>query len=457
MVLKKNQIASIDVMQCDVRYAMIEGKLLMCADDVFSCVFGDSKYSHISAVKNTGDADGVEDKTEFFDIFRINERLYDYNLTANRYNANPEKYQYYIDFLNGGGLNSVVQAIEQKTSTDLGLGELPVKNIDYLNASVKKMVDVAEVEQVKAKVEEKQRAIEELEKQLDTLKTEHLQSINIKEESQKVKTELEKVRQANKQLSDTLNRIKSDKATIEQTAQCAVKEVEGIKATSQKQVEQIETLTQILAEKEVTLRESQEQIQQLKNEVTEVNVSWSETLESKMTDLAAKAEAEKQKAVAAVKDSYKRKEQNRDRLRELLTGKRIWLRLAIFVIAIFLPFTFMAVWKYIAIPTPNLFSTLAVGALCLAIAFVWDAAILVFAVNGKKKMAAFGSVFQFVFFSAKFDYLAKIFNVVGDGMYWQEFIVITCAVIYSPLLVWQVTELATKNDNNNQNITRDNV
>jgi hypothetical protein len=136
-----------------------------------------------------------------------------------------------------------------------------------------------------------------------------------------------------------------------------------------------------------------------------------------------------------------------DPLREKLMNNRIWLRIAIAVTCIFMPFTVSGLYKYINLGADgNWFVQALVLLLCIAIAAVWDSAIFLFSINGKHNLAMYGTMVQVVFFSAKFDLIKILASDCGyDGDYWQKMLVIFCAVTYSPLLLSHVASLAASN------------
>jgi hypothetical protein len=134
-----------------------------------------------------------------------------------------------------------------------------------------------------------------------------------------------------------------------------------------------------------------------------------------------------------------------DPLREALTSQRALLWATMFAILIFLPFTALNLWQYIAIKPESDAGQWAVFVLCWLIALIWDFSILLFAVNGKRNLAAVGASVLFVFMASKFDFFRMLFGGLGyDGESIQLGCVIFCIVSYTPLLLFQLTELAVK-------------
>jgi len=134
-----------------------------------------------------------------------------------------------------------------------------------------------------------------------------------------------------------------------------------------------------------------------------------------------------------------------DPLREILTSRRALLWATMFAILIFLPFTALNLWQYIAIKPEGQAGQWAVFVLCWLIALIWDFSILLFAVNGKRTLAATGAAVLFVFMASKFDFFRMLFDWFGaDGASVQLGFVIFCIVSYTPLLLFQLTELSVE-------------
>lgn len=170
------------------------------------------------------------------------------------------------------------------------------------------------------------------------------------------------------------------------------------------------------------------------------------TLSLQNADMNATIKAQKSKLEAL---EAQQKATKTDTLRGWLTNNKVMLYATILAIVVFLPFTVLNLKQYIAIPTANGFQEVALYALCVFIAAAWDFSILLFAVNGKKKLAVMGSCFQFIFIASKFNFFASYVELFGfDGAIFQKMIVITAIVVYSPVLIFQFAELAvTSNDN----------
>lgn len=201
------------------------------------------------------------------------------------------------------------------------------------------------------------------------------------------------------------------------------------------------------------LKKAFEELQQVSNEDEETN---NKLLAENLSLIASKNELE-----IAAKQFLKKIEQleaqqkatKTDTLRGWLTNNKVMLYATILAIVVFLPFTVLNLKQYIAIPTANGFQEVALYALCVFIAAAWDFSILLFAVNGKKKLAVMGSCFQFIFIASKFNFFASYVELFGfDGAIFQKMIVITAIVVYSPVLIFQFAELAvTSNDKKLQN------
>lgn len=162
------------------------------------------------------------------------------------------------------------------------------------------------------------------------------------------------------------------------------------------------------------------------------------TAENDTLNAALKAQKSKLEALEAQQTASKS-----DTLRGWLTNNKVMLYATILAICVFLPFTVLNLKQYIAIPTANTFQDIALYALCIFIAAAWDFSILLFAVNGKKKLAVMGSCFQFIFIASKFNFFASYVELLGwDGALFQKMIVVTAIVVYSPVLIFQFAELA---------------
>lgn len=196
-------------------------------------------------------------------------------------------------------------------------------------------------------------------------------------------------------------------------------------------------LQQIQAQNTELANQHQQQIQAQKQAFDQQIQATSQLLES--------SKAQAQKLQAAI-DAINTKKDLGARLREILTSSNVFMVLTICVVLAFLPFTTLAITKYINIDTGgNMFGNFGVYILCIAIAVILDTSILVFAVNGKHKLAFLGSMFQFIFFSAKFDYLSQVANLwfeAAQATQIQFFIVVSAVCIYPPLLIAQFTQLA---------------
>lgn len=132
-------------------------------------------------------------------------------------------------------------------------------------------------------------------------------------------------------------------------------------------------------------------------------------------------------------------------IRSKMTNPDVYLSSTIFLVICLIPFTFMALLKYMTISNEGWELYLSYYMVAgLSIAFDWS--ILVFTVNGKKGLANTGSIFQIIFISVHFDLLSGIFGSTA-----QEYITKLCGVIYAAILINQFSELATKTNEDNRN------
>lgn len=193
------------------------------------------------------------------------------------------------------------------------------------------------------------------------------------------------------------------------------------------------------------LLDSYSELNALNNREIEQLKLQAETAESIVSDLSKENKSIEQDLQEAQNQLQEIKEEaSVDILGAVLKKQSFKTFLTVFAIASFLPFTIMALHQYIAIETTSGAQGFAVWVLCFAIAFIWDSSILFFAVNGKKTMSRIGTLFQFVFLSAKYNFIDYIFTdfFFLNGAYWQKILVIFCIVTYSPVLINQFTELA---------------
>ena len=140
-------------------------------------------------------------------------------------------------------------------------------------------------------------------------------------------------------------------------------------------------------------------------------------------------------------------------LRGFMTNEDVYLWSTVLLVICLMPFTFLALMKYISIEGSGwklYLSYFMSGG--LSIAFDWS--ILVFTINGKKKLANIGSVFQVVFISVHFDLISGVLSgtiidshVLSQNI--QGYVTKIFAVVYAAILINQFSELSKEKNEKN--------
>jgi len=147
-----------------------------------------------------------------------------------------------------------------------------------------------------------------------------------------------------------------------------------------------------------------------------------------------------EEVVERIKEAPKVKKKEEQRpdtfLRNMLTNKDVYLWSTVLLVICLTPFTYMALLKYLSIDESGwkmYLSYFMAGG--LAVTFDWS--ILVFTMNGKKKLANIGSIFQTIFISVHFDLIKEL---IGDTT--QTYVTKIFAVVYAAILINQFSELS---------------
>jgi len=127
------------------------------------------------------------------------------------------------------------------------------------------------------------------------------------------------------------------------------------------------------------------------------------------------------------------------RLRQFVTNKDVFLWSTILLTAIFIPFTYSALSKYVTVGDGG-FWTYITPIMCLGMAIAFDWSIMVFSVNGKHKLANIGGLFQIIFISVHFDIISELHS---EDL--QTMVTKICAVVYGAILLNQFSKLSMKN------------
>ena len=393
-----------------VRYAEKEGIVFVCGNSLMEAIFGKTKkYQQLAELKEVGCDYQNERGKPYYTILKANDRLLAYNIAKKTYHEKPEDFAPYVRFVANGGMNQIAQTL----GIPANFGE--PRDLFYLGIDMLQFLkEVPEIEDPK------------------TIETAATPENSIVEQPAEIvqptveKVEKDALRWDNNEKS--LNQLFAKIDSNSKALNSFLDAFETNKSNSDANFKSIETAF---------------------NGLKEYQNAAQKAVDAALIDLKNKIETVEQKAVEIQSAKQAQSEDPQDDpLRRIFTNQKIWLRLAIVVTLIFLPFTVMGLYKHIAIPTDAWYSAFGVGLLCTAIALVWDMAIFLFTINGKKGMAIFGSLVQVVFFSAKFNFVGQIVTDMGyKGEYWQNLIVVFCAVIYSPMLLANVADLSINSKN----------
>jgi hypothetical protein len=357
--LSQSEIKSISFLESSIRVSLSEsGELLFCAEDIFSTIFGNDKYSHLKIIAESNEAQASfelgKKLFDFYNIFIINERFLNYDIPEAVFKKKAEKYEKYINFILAGGCNSILEdAIKE---FNLSQGFMPFINKDI----------------------------------------------------------------------DNLLKLEPEPEQISETPKLEL--ASGKELVLMSEVERLQKNLEIAETKSQQLDKERAKLALLSSEIA---------LRDKEIEKLSKESQEQKKA---------QESKNSNKLKEFIKSEKTRFGASVAAILIFLPFTVMALREYIAIEASSMFGNLLVYILCFFIASAWDFSILMFSENGKKNLSLMGSIFQFIFIAAKFNFFAHwIHDLTGsDGFYWQKMIVISAICIYSPVVVNQFTALADK-------------
>lgn len=411
-ILKYSEIKSFRYENHNIQYAEINGEILLCGYDFLKAVFSKQQiYHQLAELEKMGiDAElqGSEKYNWYCSIEKVEKRLNRYEIAPATYQKQPENFEPYIRFVANGGMNQIalILGIEPNFKEPKDLFYLGVNILDFANPSTDKQPENKQPAENTKAVESKGTTTPEKQPENTTPMQSAVTDKRLLELSAKIEKQ-------SKNIEGVLNAFEANKAANESN----FKQFESA-------FNQLSNAQNVVAATVENILNAQ---MQFEGNLSGLNAKI-ETVEKRATEI---------QTVSSGKE-------HPNRLKKLLTDQSVWMYLAMVVTAIFLPFTIMGLYKHIHISTDTWYSALSVGFLCCAIAFVWDMAIFFFAINGKKGMAAFGSLVQVVFFSAKFNLIAILaqdgLGLVGE--YWQNLTCIIFAVIYSPLLLANLTHLS---------------
>lgn len=395
------------------------GAIYISAAELFDGIFGTSKYYHQDKL---GLPDLVEGRAKLFSLERINDYLLTYDYQSSGTDG-------YCDFMKAGGMNTVYQQI-----TGQGTDQFQVVDCDGSQAA-------KEVEELRAQIYSLEAQLADAEK-------------DIKVEKQRFAGEVAAFEQDKQSAAFAISELQDRAEKLAELGQeqegFAKQYLEAFNAAA----EEIKYLKEVLADKEAELKSSTDKAHEAEANAV-VKADEMKAMQAELADVKAALHRTKEKlkqteiqldgeGIAYRKLEHELWQMKNSGVKTMLSSKKAMLVASIAATAIFLPFTVMALKEYVAIEAATVIGQAFIWALCAFIAMAWDFSILLFAVNGKKKLAGMGSIFQFIFISAKFDFWSHYISLFGgDGMLVQKLIVITAIVIYSPMLVYQFAELAT--------------
>lgn len=441
-----------------VSFAEIAGKkrALVCANSLFTAIFG-TKNKHIQ-LKNlrkecSCDAElNLSNKTfDFYTIDKLSAHLNSVKIPVKTLINKPENYQNYLHFFEH------------------------FKGISFVQDNIVKMFESAEIEKfdVYARdVSEFQEALRDRKKStIEAHSTDSKQQTNFEAQLKQKEEQIKELKQEQNNLEQNLRIEQSTVSEQKKEVENLQAQIEELKKSNNQKISSLSEEKEVL---EQDIKEKQESLTEASRELTEINKKLSEKekevlkLQNCLNEHKRDEEQSKEafnSITEKVKALSKTEEQQKQRIKELenenaqlikddearkadwfrswLLSKKTSLKLTLFAILAFLPFTVSNLTKYIAIETSATWQEWLVFALCLFVAFCWDFAILVFSVVGREKMAIVGACFQFIFVAAKFNYLERVGSwVFKDGMYFQDTVVITSICFYTPLLVIKLARLS---------------
>lgn len=395
------------------------GAIYISAAELFDGIFGTSKYYHQDKL---GLPDFVEGRAKLFSLERINDYLLTYDYQSSGTDG-------YCDFMKAGGMNAVYQQVTGE-ATD----QFQVVDCDGSQAA-------KEVEELRAQIYSLESQLSDAEKDL-------------KAEKQRFAGEVAAFEQDKQSAAFAISELQDRAEKLAELGQeqegLAKQYLEAFNAAA----EEIKYLKDALADKEAELKTATDKACKAEDDAV-AKADEMKAMQAELADVKAALHKTKEKlkqteiqldgeGVAYRKLEHELWQMKNSGVKDMLSSKKAMLLASIAATAIFLPFTVMALKEYVAIEAATVIGQAFIWALCAFIAMAWDFSILLFAVNGKKKLAGMGSIFQFIFISAKFDFWSHYISLFGgDGMLVQKLIVITAIVIYSPMLVYQFAELAT--------------
>lgn len=398
------------------------GAIYISAAELFDGIFGTSKYYHQDKL---GLPDLVEGRAKLFSLERINDYLLTYDYQSSGTDG-------YCDFMKAGGMNAIYEQITGKP-TD----QFQVVDCDGSQAA-------KEVEELRAEIYSLEERLADADNAIEAEKQRFAGAVAAFDQDKEA---------AAFEISELQDRAEKLAELGQEQEELAKRYLQGFNEAT----EEIKYLKGLIDDKEAELKaatdkahqsaaETQSAIEKMKAmevELSEVKNAWSDTKEKLK-----KAEDQlEDEGIAFRHLEHQLWKIHNSGIKGKLSSHKTMLMATIAATAIFLPFTVMALKEYVAIEAGTVIGQAFIWALCAFIAMAWDFSILFFAVNGKKKLARMGSLFQFVFISAKFDFWSHYVSLFGgNGPMVQKLIVITAIVVYSPILVYQFAELATSKE-----------
>lgn len=134
--LSQSEIKSIYLFDKKIRFSIKEDYPIVCADDVFNALFGSDKYSHVKKIAERFESYGYfKSKSKTFELYtlhQINNRFIDYDVPESKFKRNPDKYQNYVEFIQKGACNYILELIIKDSEDELSDDYFNVKKIDNL-------------------------------------------------------------------------------------------------------------------------------------------------------------------------------------------------------------------------------------------------------------------------------------------------------------------------------------
>lgn len=397
------------------------GAILISAAELFDGIFP-SVYYHQDKL---GLPDLVEGRAKLFSLERINDYLIGYNYQKNGTDG-------YCDFMKAGGMNAVYEQITGEATDQFQVvdcdGSQAAKEVEELRAEIYSLEGALEKANTTMQAEKQRFAEQEAAFEQDK----NAAAFAISE----LQDRAEKLAELGQEQEELANQYL-------QGFNQAVEEVKHLKELIDGKEEELNAATDKAHQSAAETQSATEKMKAMQAELAEVKNAWQET-QAKLKQAENQLEDE---GIAFRHLEHQLWKIHNSGIKGKLSSHKTMLMATIAATAIFLPFTVMALKEYVAIEAGTVIGQAFIWALCAFIAMAWDFSILFFAVNGKKKLARMGSLFQFVFISAKFDFWSHYVSLFGgNGPMVQKLIVITAIVIYSPILVYQFAELATSKE-----------